>query len=469
MKSIKNFLYFILEYLGIIEITFEIKSYSILVGVFLNYVFGKKILKLYSGQLVDKERLEFSIQRFLEKTSYFPIYVANLILPSEMFVSKLITVPKVNKSRLKNMVISNIESMGVFDISSLVYSYEVVGEYKSNDKTFIKVLISAIKSNLVSEYFDSFRSSGIYLKGVYPATIFNLDIFKEDLSSDNAVGIVVNKQSEVLVSIVKGDNIIRLEILEAVDRLIIESYIVNIISDFVKERVFFLEKILFLGFDYEFIEKIFDKVNIICISLDVDKKYRYLLENYEFIDIIGLCYTTPRIKLLPENAKKLILTDLVIFNVSFFLTIVNVVGFLIILLTQAETSNYLLFKRGIEGTGEVPDEVRKYTQVIELKNSVQKYEKFINSFYERFSNLNKVFPTLYMIFYQIDKMTFLTKVEVFPKSIIIKGYSRSNNSLYNTIKNLSTIDKLKNVKLVSVSEQSKDGRKLINFQLEVEL
>ncbi|MGC8870723.1 MAG: hypothetical protein ACP5PT_06510, partial [Brevinematia bacterium] len=130
MKSIKNFLYFILEYLGIIEITFEIKSYSILVGVFLNYVFGKKILKLYSGQLVDKERLEFSIQRFLEKTSYFPIYVANLILPSEMFVSKLITVPKVNKSRLKNMVISNIESMGVFDISSLVYSYEVVGEYK---------------------------------------------------------------------------------------------------------------------------------------------------------------------------------------------------------------------------------------------------------------------------------------------------------------------------------------------------
>lgn len=468
MKFLSDFIYFLLEYMGIIEVIFEVKSSNILVGVFLNYLFGKRILRLYSGQLLDKERLEFSIQRFLEKTSKFPIYTATLILPSEMFVNKLISIPKVSKSKLKNIVVSNIESMGIFDISSLVYSYDVVGEYRTKGRTFIKVLVSAIKLNLLSKYIDSFKSSGIFIKNVYPATIFSIAIFKQELS-ENAVGIVVNKQNEVLVSIMQGENIIRLEILEAVERSVIENYIVSIISDFVKERMFFLEKIIFFGFEYDFVEKIFDRVNIICISLDFDEKYSYVLENYEYVDIISIYYKKPGINLLPESYKKSIVTDLTVFNVSCFLTLLTVIGIFILIATQSETSKYLIFKKGIEGEENVPEEVKRYIQVIELKNKVEKYERFISLFYERFKNSDRIFSMLYLVFSKIDEKTYLLRVEVFPKNIKLKGYSRDNDSLYKTIKGISTIDRVKNVKLISVGEQVKDGRKLIYFQLEVEL
>lgn len=465
MNIFRKFIYFMLEYLGIIEVVFQIKSNNILVGVFINYVVGKHPIKLVSGQLVDRARMEFSIQRFIEKNIDIPIYLAKLILPSELFVNKVITVPKSAKSSIKNIIASSIEGMGMFDITSLSYSYRVVGSYKLRDKAYLKVLVSAIRLNVLSEYINYFKNLGISIISVVSATVNNIEIFHSE-PSVGAVAVIINKQDEILMGIVSKNGILKLEVIEMVDRNIVENYVVSFISDFVKERSVFLEKILMFYFDNDFVEHIFDRVNILCVMGELLPKYTWMNENFSFLDILSYeSFSQSSVELSISKEHRAVITDIIILRAIVLFTVLTLAGLIFIISTRSETERYLLIKRGIEGNEDsmIP-EVKRYTEIIEMKRKIDEYESFISSFYSRFAKKQKYFYVLYDVFSSLDRDTWLKDVEVFQKTLRIRGFSINDTSFYKTISNLSKINR--EVKVISIRE-TKDN--LLRFELEVSI
>ncbi|MEN2998564.1 MAG: hypothetical protein ABDH28_05970 [Brevinematia bacterium] len=463
-------LYFTLEYLGIIEVIFQIKSSNILVGIFLNYLFGKKPLKLVSGQLVDRNRMEFSIQRFIEKNVDIPIYVANLILPSEMFVNKVITIPAVARNKIESVVVSTIESIGIFDISSLRYSYKIVGHYRVKDRAFFKVLISAIKVSLLSEYVGYFRNLGISLVRITSATVSNVNIFL-GISSVGAIAIAVNKQDEILISILSGNNILKFEITEISDRNVLENYIVSFISDFVKERSMFLEKVLLFYFEPDFVERVFDRVNIITISGEMLPEFSWLNENFFYLDIISSSRGWHFIiNILPKKDFLTTVSEMVLFRTSFILTLLVILGVVFVASTRNEVERYNTIKKGIEEKITVASpEVERYIRVIEIKRKMEEYEKSISSFYNKFANKQRYFYTLYEIFTALDENTWLKSVEVLPKVIKVKGFSENSESFHNTIKKISKVQRISNIEILSLHEISYEGKKVLRFELGIGL
>lgn len=470
MKAFLKFFYFFLQYIGVIEVVFQIKSSTIIVGIYVNYLFGKKELQLISGQLIDRNRMEFSIQRFIEKNVNIPICLAKLILPSELFVNKVLTIPASAKSKIQNVVVSSIESMGIFDISSLSYNYKIVGEYQVKDRKYLKVLVSAIKINLVSEYITYFRNLGISLKEIVSATVGNVGIFSES-SQIGAVAVVVNKQEEILVSIVSRNQVIKLEIIEISDRNVLENYIVSFISDFVKERSLFLEKILLFYFDMDTIERIFDRINIITISGELLPEYSWINEKFMFIDIVSYAKQNRfYINVLPKSDRSKVNFDVMFVRLSFVLTLLTIVGIIFIILTSGEVQRYWMIKKGIEeNVSSTSPEIERYVKVIDVKNKMNEYEKYISSFYDKFSNKDKYSVLLYEVFRSLDKKTWLREIEVFPKAMKIKGFSENDTSFYSTIKNLSESSKFKSVKVDSITETSLEGSKVFKFEIEVQI
>ncbi|MFN4244567.1 MAG: PilN domain-containing protein [Brevinematia bacterium] len=470
MGVFRKFFYFVLEYLGVIEVTFQIRSSDIIVGVFLNYLFGKRVLNLILGQLVDRNRMEFSIQRFIEKNVNIPVYVANLILPSEMFVNKVISVPISARKKLHNIVISNIESIGIFDISSLSYGYKVVGKYRVKDRVFLKVLISAIRQSFVNEYVNYFKSLGISIREVLSATIGNINVFT-DISSVGAVSVIFNKQNEVFLSIISGKNVIKLEVIEVSDKNVLENYIVSFISEFVKERSLFLEKIILFYFDNDFVERIFDKVNIITLSGELLPEYKLLNDNYLYLDVISYSKTNGyKVNVLTKPDYSKVRFDIILFRVSFFLTVFSIIGLFFVLSTRDEVNKYLLVKKGIEErTESISPEIQRYIEVMEIKKKVDYYEKLISSFYKKFGSKSRHFYIMFDVFKSLDSGTWLKEVEFLPKSIKIKGFSSSDTSLYNTVKNLSDSDRFYNVNLTSVYETYLGNDKVFKFEIEIKL
>lgn len=467
MSFFRKFIYFTLEYLGVIEVVFQIKSNNILVGVFFNYVIGRRPIKLVSGQLVDRTRIEFSIQRFIEKNLDIPIYLAKLILPSEFFVNKVITVPKSAKSRIKNVIISSIEGMGMFDVTSLIYNYRIIGSYKLKEKAYLKVLVSAIRLNVLSEYINLFKNLGISIVGVVSATINNIEAFYGE-SSVGAVAVIINKQDEILMGIVSKNSILKLEVIEMVDRNIVENYIVSFVSDFIKERSVFLEKIMMFYFDNDFIEHIFDKVNILCISGELLPKYSWMNENFSFLDILSYKSSSrSSVELSVSKERRSIIADIVILRAIVSFTVLIIVGMIFLIFTRSETERYLLIKRGIEEkeSSMIP-EVERYTRIIEMKRKIDEYESFISSFYSRFARKQKNFYILYDVFSSLDKDTWLRDVEVFQRTLKIRGFSANDDSFYKTISNLSKIDRFSRVKVISIRETQDN---LLRFEVEVSI
>lgn len=470
MKSVLRGFWFVLEYLGIVEVVFQIKSSNILVGVFLNYLFGTKVLRLISGQLVDRNRMEFSIQRFIEKNVDIPVYIAKLILPSEFFVNRVITVPVTAKNKLENIVIASIESMGVFDVSSISYSYRVVGRYRVKDRLFLKVLVSAIKLSLLLEYVGYFRNLGIILRDVVSATVGNVSLFVGS-SSVGAVAVILNKQDEIFATIVSGKEILKLDVIEISDKSVLENYIVSFISEFVKERSLFLEKILMFYFDPSFVERIFDRVNIMTISGEILPEYGWLSENFLYIDVIS-CIRGERysINVLVGKDRTNVILDTVLFRLSSILTVLTVIGLVFVLFTRGEVERYSVIKRSVE-TGEVTvsPEVERYVKVIEVKKKMEEYENLISSFYSKFAGKERYFYVLYDIFKSLDRGVWLRDVEVLPKGLKVKGFAESDTSFYNTLKNMSKVERFSNVRVNSVYETSFGDGKVYGFEVEIGL
>ncbi|MCX8096472.1 MAG: hypothetical protein N3D81_03135 [Spirochaetes bacterium] len=467
MNIFRKFIYFTLEYLGIIEIVFQIKSNNILVGVFINYIVGRHPIRLVSGQLVDRTRMEFSIQRFIEKNIDIPIYLAKLILPSQFFVNKVITVPKSAKSRIKNIITSSVEGMGMFDITSLSYNHKVIGSYKLRDKTYLKVLVSAIRLNILSEYMNYFKNIGISIIGVAPATINNIEMFHNE-PSVGAVAVVINKQDEILMGIVSKNGILKLEVIEMVDRNVIENYIVSFVSDFIKERSVFLEKILMFYFDNDFVEHIFDRINILCVLGELLPKYGWMNENFSFLDILSYkSFPQSSVELSVPKEHRSVITDIIILRAIVLFTVLTLAGLIFIISTRSETERYLLIKRGIEGNEDsmIP-EVKRYTEIIEMKRKINEYESFISSFYSRFAQKQKYFYVLYDVFSSLDRDTWLKDVEVFQKTLRIRGFSINDTSFYITISNLSKISRFSKVKVISVRETQDN---LLRFEVEISI
>lgn len=466
----RRFFYFILEYLGIIEVIFHIKSSEVIVGIFLNYLFGKKQLKLVLGHLVDKVRMEFSIQRFIEKNLDIPVFVIKLVLPSEFFVNKVINVPVSAKSKIDNIVVSTIEGMGIFDIASLSYNYKIVGRYRVKDREYIKVLISAIRNSLLFEYLGYFRNLGIGVKGVFSSTICNINLFSEVSKGVGATAIIINKQTEVLSSIVSGKNIIKLEIIETTDKSVLENYIVSFLSEFIKERSMFLEKILLFYFDQDVVERVFDRVNVVTISGEFLPEYSFINQNFGYIDVISCANGMYIVDVLPKKEVKNLVVEMLLVRLSFVFTILSLIGGIFIFLTRDDVAKYSIIKRSIDmDIRSATPEVERYLKVIEVKRKVDEYEKYISSFYSKFSGKERYFVILYDVFRSIDKDTWLREVEVLPKVIKVKGFSATDSSFYITLKNLSEVNRFSKIRVISVGETALEGSKILKFELEVSL
>lgn len=466
----KKFFYFLLEYLGVVEIIFHIRSSEIIVGIFLNYLFGKKELRLVLGHLVDRSRMEFSIQRFIEKNIDIPIFVIKLVLPSEFFVNKVINVPVSARSKIGNIVISAIEGMGIFDIGSLSYGYRIVGRYRVKDREYIKVLISAIRSSILYEYLGYFRNLGISVRSVFSATIGNVELFSKFSVGVGATAIIVNKQNEILASIIAGKDIIKLEIVEATDKNVVENYIVSFLSEFIRERSMFLEKVILFYFDQEVVEKVFDRVNIATISGEILPESSWINQNFSYIDVISCAKGAYVVEVLPKREIRSLIVDMILVRLSFVFSILFLVGIVFILFTRGDIEKYSMIKRGIEmNVREVSPEVERYLKVVEVKRKVEEYERYISSFYSRFSKKERYFVILYDIFRALDKDTWLREVEVLPKVIKVVGFSSTDLSFYNTLKNLSEVSRFSKVSVTSVSDAVLEGGRVLRFEVEVEL
>ncbi len=462
--------YFLLEYLGIIEIVFYIKSPQITMVILLNYLFGRKVLQISEGQIIDPLRLEFSLERFIEKHGKIPILIASLILPQETIVNKVITVPKIDKKKLKNVIISYLEGMGIFDINSLSFKYQVVGEIQQKGRKMLKVFISAIKQNVINEYISVFKAAGIALKKVVSSTIPLINLFRK-VKSPNATLFVLGKEEEIFIVALQGKDILRLEVIENIDKAVIQRYVIGVVTEIVKERTVFLEKVLFFNIDYEIIENVFEATNIICLPGEQFLKEELTQTPLSVTEILSFAENTKfPLNLLPKNYSNSINFDIMAVRASFCLLTLALIGSIFVFISMSDIEKQKRMNEFLSSpTENAPEEIKRYITVIETKSQIEFYTKEIENFYSKFKNVRKTSEILYDIFSSIDTKTWLKEVKLFPEAVSITGYSLDSESLNNTIKNISSINYTKKVIINSMSDKKIRGKELIKFDLEIEL
>jgi Tfp pilus assembly protein PilN len=471
LEWLKKAIYFLLEYLGIIEIVFYIKSPQIITVIFLNYLFGKKVIQISEGQIIDPLRLEFSLERFIEKHSKIPILIANLILPQETIVNKVITVPEIDKRKLKNVIISYLEGIGIFDINSLSFNYQVVGKIKQKGRNMLKIFISATKQNVINDYISVFKATGMALKKVVSSTIPLINLFRT-IESPNATLFVFGKEEEIFIVALQGKDILRLEVIENIDKAVIQRYVIGVVTDIVKERTVFLEKILFFNIDYEIIENVFEATNIICLPGEQFLKKELFKHPLNVTEILGFIENTKfPLNLLPQGYTNSINFDITAVRVSFCLLTLALIGGIFMLTSIGDIEKQKRMNEFLSSPTEenVPEEIKRYITVIETKKQIEFYTKEIENFYSKFKNMRKTSEILYDIFSSIDTKTWLKEVKLFPEAINITGYSLTTESFNNTIKNISSISYIKKVIINSMDDQKTSGKELIKFDLEIEL
>jgi len=469
LKWVTRIIYLLLEYLDIIEIVFYIKHPQIKMVIFLNYLFGKKIIQVSEGQIIDPLRMEFSLERFVEKNEKIPILISSLILPQENIVNKVITVPDIDKRKLRNIVVSYLEGMGIFDINSLSFNYKIVGRVQQKGKTMLKIFISAIKQSLITDYISIFKSAGITLKSVTSSTISLVSLFK-DIESSNAVVTVFSKGEEIFIAVIQGKNIIRLEVVENIDKSVIQRYVIGVVTEIVKERTIFLEKVIFFNVDHEIIENVFESTNIICLS--GEPFFKYDLSKYSnIIDILGFI-ENPKfpLNLLPTKYTNSINLDIFLVKASLCLITLSIFGGIFMLLSHSDIEKQRIINENLSFPSEnAPEEIKRYITVMDTKKQIDFYSEEITKFYDKFKDVKKSSSVLYDIFSSIDNKTWLKEVKFFPESVNIKGYSLNSESLNTTMKNISSIENVKKVIVNSLTDYKINGKDVIKFDLEIEL
>ncbi len=468
LKAIFDYLFYILQASGIIETTFEIKSSQILMITQLNYILGRKILFLKEGEIIDKNRLEFSIQRFIEKNVNFRIYYINFIFSEETNILKMITIPEIPSQKIHNAVVMHIENMGIFDINSINFGYKVTGKIKERGKTYLKVLISIAKANIVKEYTTIFSNLGIKIKSLIPSGLPTLGIL-EELKTHNALGLVITKENNLLVAIIQNSSIVQLEMFESTQEELVIRYLINTFSEFIKNKNVFLEKIFFIHTKYEIIENVFETINIICLAgEDLIKKNISNLITSGNMDILGY-FSNPKLSMKIKLEKEIIepMVDKLL-SIGVISSLLLLLIMTIIFLLNLNDMKYREFSlERVSTKSEFMDFYQKYKEIIEVKNTIKQYKQYIESF--KRTEKRKHEKIIFDISSRLDPRTWLESLEIYPKNILINGYSLDSKSFLQTVEKLSEITYINNISIISNRSQNIKNRQVIKFTLEMEV
>lgn len=91
-------------------------------------------------------------------------------------ITRVISLPKLSLSDLNNLVNIEIPRYFPIDLSRFYIDYRILGSYNEQDKTFLKILLCAIPSDIVREYVDILHACNLkpVLVDVHPNAVSRL-------------------------------------------------------------------------------------------------------------------------------------------------------------------------------------------------------------------------------------------------------------------------------------------------------
>lgn len=119
-------------------------------------IFQNKIIE--SGNIINTEELTRVLGEFGKKND---LHYVRASLPEERAYLFTTTIPNVSKEEIRTTIEFVIEENVPLMLSETVFDYAVMGPEEHDGRPGLKVSVSALPENVVSEYLDVFRKAGL--------------------------------------------------------------------------------------------------------------------------------------------------------------------------------------------------------------------------------------------------------------------------------------------------------------------
>lgn len=301
----------LLEYLGILRVIIDVGSEEIRILEVIQFPGFFRVLSMKSEKVYDIERFSFFMERFLEKNKTHPVGRVTLTLSGTSVIPIFLSFPGIPREKIKSAILWEIEKNIPLPLEESYFSYRVVSSTVENGQTVWNVLAVIAKRDEVDRYVDTFQRMGIHVENVFYLPINIISLVKGS-SSDNALGYVYLSSNFIELYVMHRGKIISFSRYIGDFTKGINITIRNIkdyFAEFIKKRITFLERIVFIGkttdVQDEIISSLFDSLNIVTLPLsDEDLKPGLKLSEMkdDFYDLVGFSHR-PAVKLDISSRK----------------------------------------------------------------------------------------------------------------------------------------------------------------------
>jgi hypothetical protein len=296
LKMIYEYFLRVLEYLGILRIIIDIGNGEIRLMEVIRLPFYLKTMNLQREKIDEKDRLEFFVQRFLEKRATHFVKRIHLTLSGSSVIPIFLNIPGIPRDKITSVVSWEIEKHLPVKLDEAYYSYESFSRVDSKGMVNWNIMAISTKKEELNKYLDCFQKLGILTGSISYLPVHLLGILKPD-GSHNGKGIIIILPNSIFLYGMIDNKIFSFARYDGNYAKINQITIKNIInyfsemvqSDFIKRENIILEKILVLSSDKEqaepLTEAITDAINIVTLPADWSY-YKEVFHNefYNFVD-----------------------------------------------------------------------------------------------------------------------------------------------------------------------------------------
>lgn len=199
---------------------YNYKRYSLSEGAIIN------------GVITD----EFEIKSVLKRLSEEGYHELNLVIDSSQIISKSITIPKMKKEQIYNVIKDELSSLNE-NSEELVYDYAYLSPSEESKKA-MRILCCAVDRKLIAGYLELFEECNIKIKAIDFSINILGKLVKELVHTDDGSYLVSMLDGSNLTSVLFEHNSYKLSyrsrIVSSRDTVMFEQEVVSNISNIVQ-------------------------------------------------------------------------------------------------------------------------------------------------------------------------------------------------------------------------------------------
>lgn len=448
-----------LEYIGVLKVMVDIGSEEIRIIEVLHFFRYFRILSLKSEKLYDSDRSSFFIERFIEKNKSYRLGRVTLTLSGTSVIPLFLTFPGIPREKIRQAVLWEIEKNIPLPIDESYFSYEIVSSITEDGQTVWNVLAVIAKKEEVDKFVETFSRINIMVEKVsfLPVNIISM---VDTGNSDNAIGYVYIVPNAVELYIMLKGRIISFsryigDFSKSVS--VTTRNVKDYFAEFIKRRVSFLERIIFIGSgqdsEGEMIDALFDSLNIVTLPItedDIIAPLRLPEMKPPHFDLIGYSYRSAvNVDISPKKVKENCSKDRVYRVLVLAAMVLNLAAVLLFPFVLYQNASYEVvrlarkgdfvsikdngFRARVEQMAVVLSNIQKVEEAkIEQETLTRKISDAKSSGLES-SNIKLVLAELARI---IPDDAWLKSLSIVGGSAELQGYSRSADGLEDFVNNL---------------------------------